>query len=82
MAFGALIWLSIILMPTLNSLAGSFYNDNHVFFVLETVCVMAFAMSSILKGHGPHGECPRAGWRLPASLRPARARRSAGRRER
>ena len=52
MAFGALIWLSIILMPTLNWLAGSFYYDNHVFFVLETVCVVAFAMSFILKGHG------------------------------
>jgi hypothetical protein len=52
MAFGALIWLSIILMPTLSWLAGSFYNGNHVFFVLETVCVMAFAMSFILKGHG------------------------------
>jgi hypothetical protein len=52
MAFGALIWLSIILMPTLNSLAGPFYDNNHVFFILETVCVMAFAVSFILKGHG------------------------------
>jgi hypothetical protein len=52
MALGALIWLSIILMPTLNWLAGSFYDDNHVFFILETVCVMAFAVSFILKGHG------------------------------
>lgn len=52
MALGALIWLSIILMPVLNSLAGSFYNDNHVFFVLETVCETAFAASFILKGHG------------------------------
>jgi hypothetical protein len=49
---GALIWLSIILMPVLNALAGSFYDDNHVFFILETVCVMAFAVSFILKGHG------------------------------
>lgn len=49
---GALIWLSIILMPTLNALAGSFYDDNHVFFILETICVMAFAVSFILKGHG------------------------------
>jgi hypothetical protein len=49
---GALIWLSIILMPVLSWLAGSFYNDNHVFFILETVCVMAFAVSFILKGHG------------------------------
>jgi hypothetical protein len=51
-ALGALIWLSIILMPTLNLLVGSFYDNNHVFFILETVCVMAFAVSFILKGHG------------------------------
>jgi hypothetical protein len=49
---GALIWLSIILMPTLNALAGSFYDGNHVFFILETICVIAFAVSFILKGHG------------------------------
>jgi hypothetical protein len=52
MALGALIWLSIILMPTLNWLASSFYDSNHVFLILETVCVMAFAVSFILKGHG------------------------------
>ena len=52
MGLGALIWLSIILMPTLNALAGSFYDGNHVFFILETICVMAFAVSFILKGHG------------------------------
>jgi len=55
MAFGALIWLSIILMPTLNWLARSFYDDNNVFFILETICVMAFAVSFILKGHGQPG---------------------------
>jgi hypothetical protein len=49
---GALIWLSIVLMPVLNVLAGSFYDDNHVFFILEAICVMAFAVSFILKGHG------------------------------
>ena len=49
---GALIWLSIILMPVLNWLASSFYDADHVFFVLETTCVMAFAVSFILKGHG------------------------------
>jgi hypothetical protein len=49
---GTLIWLSIILMPTLNALAGSFYDNHHVFFILETICVMAFAVSFILKGHG------------------------------
>ena len=52
MALGALIWLSIVLMPTLNSLASAFYDNNHVFLILETVCVMAFAVSFILKGHG------------------------------
>ena len=51
-ALGALIWLSIILMPTLSWLASSFYDNNHGFFILETVCVMAFAVSFILKGHG------------------------------
>jgi hypothetical protein len=51
-SFGALIWLSLILMPTLNLVAGSFYDNDHVFFILETVCVMAFAISFILKGHG------------------------------
>lgn len=52
MALGALIWLSISLMPALNLLAGSFYDENHVFFILETICVMAFAASFILKGRG------------------------------
>ena len=51
-ALGALIWLSVALMPTLNWLASSFYDNNHVFLILETVCVMAFAVSFILKGHG------------------------------
>ena len=51
-SFGALIWLSLILMPTLNLVAGPFYDNDHVFFILETVCVMAFAISFILKGHG------------------------------
>ena len=52
---GGLIWLSIILMPTLNALAGSFYDGHHVFLILETTCVMAFAVSFILKGHGQPG---------------------------
>jgi hypothetical protein len=55
-AFGALIWLSIALMPTLSWLASSFYNNEHVFFILETTCVMAFAASFILKGHGQPGD--------------------------
>jgi hypothetical protein len=52
MGLGALIWLAIILMPTLSAFASSFYNGNRVFFMLETVCVMAFSVSFILKGHG------------------------------
>lgn len=52
MGLGALIWLSIILMPMLNAFASSFYDGNHVFFILEAICVMAFAVSFILKGHG------------------------------
>ena len=55
-ALGALIWLSIALMPTLSWLVSSFYNNHHVFFILETVCVMAFAGSFILKGHGQPGD--------------------------
>lgn len=54
-ALGALIWLSIALMPALSALAGSFYNNHRVFFILETTCVMAFAVSFILKGHGQPG---------------------------
>jgi hypothetical protein len=57
-ALGALIWLSVVLMPTLNWLVSSFYDDNHIFLILETVCVMAFAVSFILKGHGqPSDRC-------------------------
>jgi hypothetical protein len=73
MALGALIWLSIILMPVLNSLASSFYDDNHVFFVLETVCVTAFAASFILKGHGQPsdpGLDQTADQAPPAAIRP------------
>jgi hypothetical protein len=55
-ALGALIWLSIILMPTLNSLTSSFYDNDHVFFILEAVCVIAFAASFILKGHEHPGD--------------------------
>ncbi len=53
---GALIWLSIALIAILSSLASSFYDREHVFFTLETVCVMAFAASFILKGHGQPGD--------------------------
>ena len=80
-ALGALIWLSIALMPTLNWLASSFFNRDHVFFILETACVMAFAASFILKGHGQPGdrELDKAAGRLAhevASPRPAVAAQS------
>jgi hypothetical protein len=55
-ALGALIWLSIALAPALSYLASSFYNNEHVFIILETVCVMAFAASFILRGHGHPGD--------------------------
>jgi hypothetical protein len=48
--------LSIILMPALSWLASSFYDNDHAFFILETVCVPAFAVSFILKGHGQLGD--------------------------
>ena len=72
MGLGALIWLSIILMPTLNALAGSFYDDNHVFFILETICVMAFAVSFILKGHGQasNPDFNKMAEQPPAAIRP------------
>jgi hypothetical protein len=55
-AFGALIWLSIVLIPTLSLLASSFYDNEHVFIILETVCVLAFAASFILRGQGKQAE--------------------------
>jgi hypothetical protein len=76
MALGALIWMSIILMPTLNWLASSFYDDNHVFFILETVCVMAFAVSFIFKGHGQPSD---PGFDKAANQPPAAIRQPAGR---
>lgn len=50
-ALGALIWLSLIGMPVLSAYAQPFYDDGHVFLILETVCVIAFSVSFILKGH-------------------------------
>jgi hypothetical protein len=72
MALGALIWLSIILMPLLNWLASSFYDSDHVFFILETVCVMAFSVSFILDGHGEPGdrELDKAAGQLPRDRQP------------
>jgi hypothetical protein len=70
-ALGALIWLSIALMPALGLLASSFYNNEHVFIILETVCVMAFAASFILRGHGKQvdgGPDAAAGEPAPAAI--------------
>lgn len=53
---GGLIFVSIALMLILNNVAHSFYNEYHIFFILETICVMAFAVAFIVKGHGRPGE--------------------------
>jgi hypothetical protein len=81
---GALIWLSVALMPALNAFARSFYDANHVFFILETTCVMAFAVSFILKGHGQLSDPVRdamAGQppatKAPADMSPQRPRGAA-----
>jgi hypothetical protein len=66
-ALGALIWLSIALAPALGYLASSFYNNEHVFIILETVCVMAFAASFILRGQGKQAEAA-TGEPAPAAI--------------
>lgn len=48
---GALIWLALIAMPVLSAFAQPFYNDDRVFLILEAVCVIAFSVSFIIKGH-------------------------------
>lgn len=50
-ALGALIWLALIGMPVLSAFAQPWYNDNRIFLILETVCVLAFSVSFIIKGH-------------------------------
>lgn len=50
-ALGALIWLALILMPVLSAFTQPWYNDNRIFLILETVCVLAFSVSFIIKGH-------------------------------
>jgi hypothetical protein len=65
-ALGALIWLAIILMPILNAAAQPYYNNDRGFFVLETICVTAFSVSFILKGHSK----PYARRRTPAQAPP------------
>lgn len=48
---GGLIWLALILMPVLNAVAEPYYNNDYGFFILEAVCVIAFSVSFIIKGH-------------------------------
>jgi hypothetical protein len=48
---GAVIWLSLLLMVLLNKYAVSFYDRNHVFFILESLCVIAFSLAFIIKGN-------------------------------
>ena len=48
---GGLILLSVLLIPVLNKVAHEFFNRDHVFFTLEAVCVIAFSLSFIAKGH-------------------------------
>lgn len=50
MALGGVILLGVALMPLLNEFANSFYDNYHLFIILETVCVIAFAVSFILAG--------------------------------
>ena len=48
---GAAIWLSLLLMVLLNKYAVSFYDQNHIFFILESLCVIAFSLAFIIKGN-------------------------------
>jgi hypothetical protein len=49
-AFGLAIWVSIALMVILNWFAESWYQRHNVFFWLESVCVMSFSLSFLIKG--------------------------------
>ena len=48
---GAVIWLSLVLMLLLNKYAVSFFDQNHIFFILESLCVIAFSLAFIIKGN-------------------------------
>ncbi|MET9325829.1 hypothetical protein [Tsukamurella sp. NPDC003166] len=48
---GAVIWVAIVAMVALNALVPEFYRRTHLFFWLESVCVIAFSVSFILKGY-------------------------------
>ena len=48
---GIVIWLAIVAMVVLNRFASALYERDHLFFWLESLCVIAFSMSFILKGH-------------------------------
>lgn len=57
---GFTIWAAIVAMVVLNLLVPEFYRRTHLFFWLESVCVVAFAVSFILKGYlrcPPSGPC-------------------------
>ncbi len=47
-------WVTRATQPVRKALAED--DSEHVFFILKTVCVMAFAASFILKGHGQAGD--------------------------
>ena len=49
-ALGVTIWAAIVAMVALNALVPEFYRSTHLFFWLESVCVIAFSVSFILKG--------------------------------
>jgi hypothetical protein len=48
---GIVIWASILAMILLNRVIPVIYDRDRMFFWLESVCVIAFSTSFILKGH-------------------------------
>lgn len=69
-ALGFTIWVAIIAMIALHGLVPDFYQRTHLFFWLESVCVIAFAVSFILKGQlrcTPPDYCPES---VPTSRSP------------
>lgn len=66
-ALGLTIWAAIVAMVALNALVPEFYRSTHLFFWLESVCVIAFSVSFILKGR------LRCSGTAPSTERPAAA---------
>ncbi|WP_019203537.1 hypothetical protein [Tsukamurella sp. 1534] len=63
-ALGFTIWAAIVAMVALNALVPEFYRRTNLFFWLESVCVIAFAVSFVLKGYlrcPPSGPCDEPG---------------------